>query len=541
MVTEERPVKGYSSSGGQYIGGHTGSAFPTSMGPGARPVEGSSLSEGQYNGGNTGSAFPKSIGPGVIVSSQPEFREEGAQASPSSMLQQVQEIRSHYSFEVRDRTLFLGYDLRGAGRGYSLPFANMPLSGMSAWLLYGGPMRARVTSTFVIDTIRGAENLAHRPLTQTEAEGYAHYASRRTLYSFASSISAVWIGSLFAIYGRKTMKFPFRKPQPLERYDNFPNRWLPVLRGNYARIAWQMTRFNIYTILSLALIAPVYSSMGDSAMMVGLYRDPRTHEVTKGMAAALKNTNGRLQRHASNRPTASTKPISDAGDMQDDHGFYSSSEQGAANDFAYGKDYSSDTTYTDGATDTGLLGDSQAKSRDVRQQSPTAFTRTPAFRQKPVQQPSPAFRNTPGSQPDPDSDHSTDPDFIFDDASPTAGNDPAMDADSSFSRGSSGSSGSVWERIRKGQTEKGVKGGVTSPGSQQASSGPRTGKTAWKEAKNSYETTADSFSFSSGEREKQLAKEQAQKDFDKMLEEERKGVDGGAAGFGGAWGRRRGE
>jgi hypothetical protein len=476
--------------------------------------------------------------PGVIVSSQPEFREEGAQASPSSMLQQVQEIRSHYSFEVRDRTLFLGYDLRGAARRYSLPFANLPLSGMSAWLLYGGPMRARVTSTFVIDTIRGAENLAHRPLTQTEAEGFAYHASKRTLYSFASSISALWIGSLFAIHGRKTMKFPFRKPQPLERYDNFPNRWLPVLRGNYARIAWQITRFNVYTILSLALIAPVYSSMGDTAMMVGLYRDPRTHEVTKGVAAALKNTNGRLQRHASNRPTASTKPTPDAGDTQDDHGFYSSSEQGAANDFAYGKDYSGDTAYTDGTSDTGLLGDSQVKSRDARQQSPTAFTGNPAFRQKPVQQPSPALRNTPGAQPDQDFDDSADPDFIFDDASPTAGNDSAMDAGSGSSRGSSGS---AWERIRRAQTEKGAKGDVTSPGRRPASPGSRAWQTARKEVKDSYETTADSFSFSSGERDKQLAKEQAQKDFDKMLEEERKGVDDGAAGFGGVWGRRRGE
>jgi len=66
-------------------------------------------------------------------------------------------------------------------------------------------------------------------------------------------------------------------------------------------------------------------------------------------------------------------------------------------------------------------------------------------------------------------------------------------------------------------------------------------QTARKEVKDGYETTADSFSFSSSERDKQLAKEQAQKEFDKMLEEERKGVDGGAAGFGGAWGRRRGE
>src|SRR5256885_9565219 len=155
MVLEEKSVEGYSSSGGQYTGGSASSAYPASMGPGA------------------------------IMSGQPELADERRQ-SLGSMLQHVQEIRSHYSFEVRDRSLILGYDLNGAARRYTVPFADMPLSRASTWLLYGGPMRTRVTGTFVIDTIRAAENLAHRPLTQTEAEGFACYASRRSLDSFQS-------------------------------------------------------------------------------------------------------------------------------------------------------------------------------------------------------------------------------------------------------------------------------------------------------------------------------------------------------------------
>lgn len=494
-------------------------------------------SGGRYSGGNASSTYPPSMGPGAIMSSQPEFGDEGRKATPTSMLQQVQEIRSHYSFEVRDRTLFLGYDLNGAARRYRLPFESMPLSGASAWLLYGGPMRARVTSTFVIDTIRGSENLAHRPLTQTEAEGYAHHASRRTLYSFASSISAVWIGSILAIYGRKTMKFPFRKPQPLERYDNFPNRWLPVLKGHYARIAWQITRFNVYTILSLALIAPIYSSMGDSAMMVGLYKDQRTHEVTKSMAAALKNTNGRLQRHASNSPGVVRRP-SQAGETEDENGFSTPSEQVAGNGYSDVKEYSGDTAFTDGTTDTGLVGNSQMQRREARQPSPSSFSGDSGFRQNPVRKPNPAFGNKQATRADQDFENSSDTNFIFDDGSPATGNDSDVNAGSSFS-GDGG--GSAWERVRRGQTRKTTQSQTTSP-SGQTSHVASTGRPTSSWSKDAYDTNADSFSFSGSERDRQLAKEQAQKDFDRMLEDERRGAEGSAVTRDeGAWSRRRGE
>ena len=504
MVIEEAAEDDYSSSDRQYTGGDNASTFPASMGPGARRVD---------------SPYQGAIGPNQIQQSQPELSEEGEQSN-SSLLQQVQEIRSHYSFEVRDRILFLGYDLHGAARRYSLPFASMPLSGATSWLLYGGPLRTRVTSTFVIDTIRGAENLANRPLSQREAEGYALHASRRTLYSFASSWSALGIGAGMAFWNRKTMKFPFRKPQPLEKYNNFPNRWTPILTGRLAQSMWHITRVNVYVALCLALLAPLYASMGDSAMMVGLYKDSRTHEVTKGMATALKESGGAIKRHTSNKSDAGRAQTT-GNEVQNDDGFYASSEQGAANDYGDRSDYSGDTAYTDGSTDTGLLGDSQMQSREARQSSQASFSGNPAFRKKTAHQ---AER---------DVDSSSDSDYIFDDASPTGG--------SGLDRVTGSGGGSAWERLRREQSDTENKRGITPPGMKRPQ-GPTTKQMQQDGTRDEHQTSADSFSFSSRDEEKQLAKELAQREFDKMLEEERKGADAVAAsGNGGAWARRRGK
>ena len=478
-----------------------------------------------YNPDDGSSAFTASLGPGAITISQVDTRTTG-QMTPSEVVKQVQEIRSHYSHEVQDSTLYLGYELNGASRRYSLPLEKLPISGATRWLLYGGRHRRQVTSTFILDMMRGAENMAGRPLSQTEAEGYACHASRRTMYSFATTISALGIGTGMAIYGRSTMKFPFRKPKPLEGYNNFPNRSLPVLRGGYAQAAWHITRTNVYILLSLALLAPLYSSMGDSAMMVGLYRDTRTHEITKSMADANNANGGVLRRHESNR-TRGAQPTAQPGPAQEnEEGFYNSSDQGAPNAYGDTGNCSGDTAYRDGLTDTGLLGDSQMQSREARQPSPSSFTGNPAFHKKPVRQPERDF------------DSSSDSDFIFDHASPTAGNDPDMSTGMS-----SRSGGGAWSRIRSGQSDDGNKTGVT-PAGYQGKQSSSSKQLQQKSARDEYETRGDSFSFSSSEEEKQLAKEQAQKEFDKMLDEERKGVDNAGhsgGGSSGAWGRRRGE
>jgi hypothetical protein len=271
--------------------------------------------------------------------------------------------------------------------------------------------------------------------------------------------------------------------------------------------------------------------MGDSAMMVGLYKDQRTHEVTKGMATALKNTNGRLQRHSSNRPGAVQRP-SQVRETEDYDGFYTPSEQAAGNDYGERKDYNGDSVSAEGTTDSGLHGDSQI------QPSMPSFSEDPDFRQSHVRKRNSALDNKQVARPDQEFGNSSDTDFIFDDPSPAAGNDSDMQASSSIS---GDGSGSAWERVRRGQTRKTAQSQIASS-SRQSAQGSRTGRSTSSWSRNANDTSADSFSFSASERDRQLAKELAHPDFDRMFEEERKGADGDATtGNRGAWSRRRGK
>jgi len=444
-----------------------------------------------------------------------------------SIFKQISEIRSHYSHEIRDSTLFIGFNLKNSQRQYALPFDKIPVPGAMRWLLFGGPARGKVTSTFVIDTIRGVENIANRQLTQQEAEGYALHASRRMVYSFSSTISAVGIGAGLSLWGRRDMKFPFRKPQPPEKYNNFPNRWLPILTGQYARIMWHITRANVYITLTFLLLSPLNSAMGDTAMMVGLYQDPRTKDLALQIKDQLFKTKGKIQRHDSNRPrpgkeVPSARPPAASTRSQNGDGPYAYSDQGPTNIYGDRDDYSGDTAYED-SIDPSPIGDSQFQRPDTQQSSPSFLGK-----RWPVQgNPTPPSTKDSGSL--------SDSDYFSDDASPTAGNDPDMAAGGIY-----GENGSAWERIRKGQAPSQNKRGVQPPGVRQQKQGPTARQLQQKSAMAEYEPKGDSFSFSSTDEEKKLAKEQAQKEFDEMVERERKGTanDEDAVG-GGAWRRRR--
>ena len=467
---------------------------------------------------------------------------------PTAIMQEIAEIRSHYSWGVRDSALFLGYDLRGASRQYRVPFDKMPLSRSARWLLYGGPGRRAVTSTFVIDTMRGAENMAGHPLTQTEAEGYALHASKRCGYNFAGSMSAVVIGVATAVLTRKTMKFQFRKPQPLEKYDVFPGRLLPVLHGRPAKITWHITRANMYVGLCSLLLLPVFGSMGDSVMMVGLYRDPRTQEFTQCISEVMNKTNGRLARIPANRDwkaTGRAQAEQQAGTQTcsnvpaHDEDFYGSSDWRSTSEYQDSKGHIGDPSYADGTTDAGVLPDSQRQSQESQQKSPPFLANRPRVRRD-RDQTAPEFVK------------STEADYVFDDASPTARDDPYMAAGrgTKSTLGQSASNGSAWERLRQNVEE--TPGAVMEP-PQDASSHLPVNRDASRFRQRpqagtdtDYGNREESFSFSKNEEDKALAKEQAQKEFDQLLEQERRGIDGGrdrasdAETDGSSWGRRRG-
>lgn len=129
--------------------------FPASMGPGARPVQ------------------------------------PGAQRDLGDAFKDFAEQRSRYSIVRENGGIRVGYELKDIPRNHFLAFENIPLGGFSQTILFGGETRTQVSGRFVIDTIRGLENMTGRMLTQTQAEGVALHSSKRMLYSWSSTYLSV--------------------------------------------------------------------------------------------------------------------------------------------------------------------------------------------------------------------------------------------------------------------------------------------------------------------------------------------------------------
>ena len=120
--------------------------------------------------------------------------------------------------------------------------------------------------------------------------------------------------------------------------------------------------------------------------------------------------------------------------------------------------------------------------------------------------------------------------------SPPAAEDAQSDSvfgDTRASANESSSGGSAWDRLRRNASStepssapSGVSGAQRAPRARQAPSSS-DGNTEQEGGK------SDDFSFSGAESDKQLAKEQAQRDFDALLERERQGED--EAGRGRRW------
>ena len=446
------------------------SNYPVSMGPGARPVQ----------PGN----------PNEIREQQASFR-------------QFAEQRSKYSITKEDGGIRLGYELKDVPRNHFIAYENMPAGAFMRAMLFSGDTNTTVTGTFIVDMIRGIENTSGKMLTQTQAEGVALHSSKRMLYSTSSMYVATIGGMYIAWRGRKDMKFPFIKPRPSERYNNFPNRYIPIIKGQQARLMWHLNRGFIWVGLGVVLLSPVFNSMGGVSMITGLYRDDRTKEMMKGLK-------GSLQRIQSNMPSSGapgqTAPPLDAYTRDD------SSPSAFSNTGAESSDGFSGGGYEEQGFGTAYDGgEAGATQKPTPRSFPTA--RSQGVSPRPSQE-----QDTGGS------------DFLFDDASPTAGNDPDMSAPAQYQ------GGSAWERLRGTRN--------------QAQRQPLPSRLPPREQD-------ESFSFSGGDAEKVVAKQQAQKEFDAMLERERResgsvdydrgmnatqqGQENPGGGDGGsAWSRRRG-
>ncbi|KAK5042899.1 hypothetical protein LTR84_012401 [Exophiala bonariae] len=447
------------------------------------------------------SSFPPSMGPGAMPYSDTN---SPADAYPNSTSSEAVDPRTSYVVGLTDDAITIR-TLEGRDPLYQVYFDNMPLTGYKRWLLYGGPTRAYASSLTFSDLLRRTETIADRHLTQQEAEGLAYQSSRRSLFSATGNLLGVAAGYTIAWRSRGKMKFPFRAPQPLTRYSNFPNRYIPLFRGEYARTAWHMTRANIWAFLWVVLLSPVFSTMGAYSFAVGLGADQRTKHLADMITQFSKDQRNDLHRRLAQREgERAARQQGDSHSKTSTGQLYPQRTTEASED-QHPQEWERDSA-TNSESQTGTFRD--AESFESQKSIPSS-SRTTARPQPPPDQTS---RQDQGVFFYEDNDTSSNYD---DDASPTAGN-----RNRSPSQG-----GNTWARIRRGESSTSPSQPAPQSGSSQDSS-PSAG--GWRRSETpsqrepQFQNSSDSFSFSKTEADKQFARDQAQKEFDDMLDRERK-------------------
>ncbi|KAL8846503.1 MAG: hypothetical protein Q9221_008406 [Calogaya cf. arnoldii] len=338
-----------------------------------------------------------------------------------------------------------------------------------------------------------------RPLAQPEREAifYHSYKSAKIM-----SIGVpFFVGSnLYRAYTtRENYRFPGYGPLKTEGgwFDGQKIRIMGqvVAEGSRAQNIVHALRYSGYGFIALFLARLVVGSYATTVAAVGELRDPR-----------LKDYRTMLKEKASERQQAITKGTqrkndptgqvdTSASDLWKRHrkdigGFDDASPSAGSDGYSYGQEVDKL-----GGSNTGFLSDAQMRARETKQQaspndSPTE-NRASTFRLEKVEKQPQSFND------------------MFDDANPTAA------ADGKRADQSQGGGGNAWARIRR-QTQN--PSAAVGMGKQR---GPRWNPVKKEQQEGS--TTGDSFAFSSEDEQRQLAKDEAQNEFDARVERERQG------------------
>jgi hypothetical protein len=312
----------------------------------------------------------------------------------------------------------------------------------------------------IAEKVFGTSFLISRELTQDEIERISYYAAKYAATETYSPPMSILTAFILERRGRSSFRFPFYSPRPASFNPLFfPSAMMPILRGNMAPRAWHVTRFLTYGILAEVCFGPLVGSYAVSVYLASLLRDPHLASLRQEML-----------------PEAERKR----------RGLASASQEGQnSNQQQYGGEMPTENEA------------SQPLAKSTQQSSATSPWWS---KQRPSQSPQ-------VQQPVNDVQDDTDSLFDDDDASPVA---------ASQRRQLPTSGGSSWDKIRnQAKTETNVK-------PQQAS---QSSNRSWAQIRgNASDTSKNSdYTYSQADEDRSYAKEQAQKEFDAMLERERKG------------------
>ncbi|KAH8156322.1 hypothetical protein CIB48_g11926 [Xylaria polymorpha] len=370
------------------------------------------------------------------------------------------------------------------------------------WAFLGGlsdSIRVLLVMRAVVDHSKGAK----RPLTSIEATAIGEHAAS-SLRTFAWEIPVSFgCAAAAAFAGRRTFRFPLYQPKNINPFY-FPMKRIPLLRGRSAATAWHIARFCAYFPVAWIPTVIVFASTAATSFGAHAQRDSRLAPL--------------IEEIRQNRPWVKQQPRRQAS-------ISNPAERGSAQD----TQQMGDGAYQDGQTSqehrsTNYTTQSSERPSPATESPQTAY---PSWSRSASTQSAP-YRAQENTSPGPSSRREGDDSDLFDDddASPLAPSARTRQAPSS-------SSGSSWDRIRqqaRSDNPNWEKG--DSSGQERGWAQMRQDKT--QNPKDSNPKT-DSYSYSDADEEREgrnYEKEQAQKEFDALVEAERHG--GGSSGSSGS-------
>ncbi|CAK7230143.1 hypothetical protein SEUCBS140593_007485 [Sporothrix eucalyptigena] len=352
--------------------------------------------------------------------------------------------------------------------------------------------------------VLGIRSRAQRVLTQEEMQAIAGMSARlstRMSYEFP-----VMLGTALFLERRTraTFGFPFYKPSEAKGFtpNSFPTASSPILKGSQARMAWHALRFSLYTAVSHFGLRMVFFAWATSLNTLEFESNPKLADLRETLKVSVGQWKDAKKKAALEEERSNGRQ-----------------QFGGMRPREEGQDEPS-------AAPSGLR-ESVLFGRRALQQQPSQALPQPQEQQQEQQwsqpeQQQPQSQNYADYSNDYSNDFSSDQDD-FNDASPVA---PSARREAPTRP--TGGPGASWERLRHpgaaGQKPVAIS---QAPQGQYGWEALRNGQAPPQQPKpappvDSRQTTGD-YTISSADEEKAYAQNQAQKDFDAMLERERKG------------------
>ncbi|KAI4598313.1 hypothetical protein KJ359_003197 [Pestalotiopsis sp. 9143b] len=385
------------------------------------------------------------------------------------------------------------------------------LAPLQSWApLTGMDMQTR--TNFVASQVVRLAATANMRLSQAEIDAIAETSAKNFKRGAWAAPTAMLFAGATVYHGRAEFKFPFFKPLGRAWFhpEAFPSTRFAVIKGQMATYAWHAARGMVYYPAWKLATTFFYASVIRMSISADVFRDPRMSRLKDRVMQQVQQDNPRLQKARQQQQQQ----------QQHDQGYVSLGQ-------------SSDQAESDQRDETyrrvGLTPPSPEELRRFSRQRQTPATRSSEQEdsQTPVEWTSTERQQQAPTPPQAPSSSWAETELFDDDASPVS--PAARRAEQARSASQQQQSGpSSWDQIRQQAKSD------TSPFQR----GDRSRQdTSWgriqQEAATPDRSRADRTSPSddSGSSETGEAKSQAQKEFDAMLEAERKGE----SSSGGRW------